>query len=262
MILRSHLDCEADITIRTRDTSGRIVQEVVSHNIIINGGRKYLRDVVSCTSYGVSSLDPPPPTRTHQERASAVNAIVPRTPHRIRYVALGTGGVLQHVGAYPWAGTFTEQVTVRGLERPVAVTYREDYLANSGAPCEWQWLKQVEPQVTSEELPDDFSAVYRAFFGYSEVSFAGQPGEYGSVVPISEVLLLTSEAEAYTTAPVPVDQYVVRNKNGSTFKWPSGAESFPGSGESGVLGAIAYNLTTPINKTPNLSLEILWELRS
>lgn len=260
MILRSHFDCEMDVTIRTRNRNGGIVQ-VVSKNIVVNNGRKYLRDVVSCKSYGSNSIDPPPPTRTVGERAAALAMITPWTNHRIRYVALGTGGVLQSATYPPVSGTFVEQVSTQGLERPVAVAYRPGYNPGGLGLCEYQWLKQVEPQNSAEELPDDFSAVYRAFFGYSEVSFSSQPGEYNNVVPISEILLLTSEAEAYTKAPTPAAKYVVLNRDSTVYTWPDGSTYFPGC-NGDVPGAVAYNLTTPIYKTPNVTLEILWELRS
>lgn len=252
MFLRSHFECQSDVTLRTRGLDGRIVQEVHSSNIIINTGRKYLRDVVSAKSYGSSSTDTPPVTPTYSD-------IVPWTYHRTRFVALGTGGILQ-TSSYPGVGTYVEQVSTRGLERPVPVTYRVGGLP--GHPeCQWQWVKQVEPQDGAEELPDDFSAVYRAIFGYSEVSFASQIGEFNNVVPISEVLLLTSAAEAYVTAPTPAAQYRLAMRNGSTYPWPDLSRFFPGC-NGDVPGAMAYNLTTPIFKTPNVTLEILWELRS
>ena len=250
-------DIESNVLMRTRDREGHIVDQVESHNIVVNLGRTYLRDSMAISQYPILSSTPPPST-------PSVSGIVRRSEELIRYVALGVGGQLQ-TATYPGRGTFTEVVTVRGLERPVPVTYRADpTLVGVGLAADdyWQWVKQVEPQDSADELPDDFSVIYRAVFGYNEVSFSGQIGDYGTSVPISEILLLTSEAQAYSRAPMASATYTVTHADLSAYLWPpTSSSSFPGYGGD-VGGAVAYNLTTPIYKTPGVTLEILWELRS
>lgn len=255
MLLKLSQDIESNVRIRTRDRNGHIVDQVDSHNVVINIGRKFLRDSMTASLYPISSLTPPPST-------PSVAGIVRRSNEMIRYVALGAGGALQ-TAVYPGVGTFTEVVTVRGLERPLPVTYRADpTLVGLSADDNWQWVKQVEPQDSADELPDDFSVIYRAVFGYNEISFSGQIGDYGTSVPISEVLLLTSEAEAYIRAPMASNAYSVTHATGTAYSWPpSSSPSFVGYGGD-VDGAVAYNLTSPIYKTPSVTLEILWELRS
>jgi hypothetical protein len=151
-------------------------------------------------------------------------------------------------------GAYSEIVTVGGLERPVLVDYSAGAFPGGNS---YQWLKQVEPQDGVEELPDDFSAIFRANFGPNEVSMGSQVGSYGTIVPISEFLLLTSEANAYEFAPTPVISYVVYDDTGIE----STRSPYVGYSTE-VPGALAYNVTTPIIKTSAMYLEVLWELRS
>jgi hypothetical protein len=244
MRIRFSHDLEVNVTARTIDRSGNILQEVQSHNVVVNAGRKYLRDLMCCTNYGQLSSDPPP--------AVPIAPVSVVTNHRIRYVGVGTGSVLQS-NTYPGMGAYSEIVTVAGLERPVLVNYNAGGF--NGPGTERQWLKQVEPQDGAQELPDDYTAIYRAIFGYDEISCVGQIGEYEMSIPVTEFMLFTSAADAYAAAPTPVATYVVYDKSGAPIT------SYTGYTLE-VPGAFAYNATTPIVVTPAMMLEVLWELRS
>lgn len=248
MRIRFSHDLEVNVTARTMDRSGNILQEVQSHNVVVNAGRKYLRDLMCCTDYGQLSSDPPP-----KVPIAPVSVV---TDHRIRYVGIGTGSVLQS-NTYPGMGAYSEIVTVAGLERPVLVDYSVGGIVPGDPTTCYQWLKQVEPQDGAQELPDDYSAIYRVIFGYNEISCTGQIGEYEMSIPISEFMLFTSAADAYAAAPTPVTPYLAYNKPGTIPAY----QSFPGYTLE-VPGAFAYNVTTPIVKTPSMMLEVLWELRS
>lgn len=241
-----------NVKVKTYDEYGVIHYEIQSHNIVINTGRTFLRDIVAAKSYTISSSDPPPATPTYSD-------IVPWTAHKIRYIAVGTGGALQSYG-YPGSGSYTEIVTTKGLERPIPVIYRPEGLPNH-PECQWQWMKQVEPQIDSNTLPDEFSVIFKAIFYPHEISFPEQIGSYGTVVPVSEFLLLTSAAEVYTIAPTDKDRYYVYNDDNSLYVWPNGSEYFPGY-NGDIPAAVAYNISLPVPKTPNLYMEVLWELRS
>lgn len=252
MFVKLSTDLVTNLTLRTRDREGRVVEEVSEHNVVIDLGRTYLRDLLSCRSYDLASSDPPP-------LVPELGATV-WIEDRPKFIGLGAGGKLQSA-AYPGQGEYTEVVGIRGLERPLPVKYRPGG-AWGDPTATWQWMKQVEPQDSAIERPDDFSVIFRAVFAYDEVSFADQIGAYGTVVPISEIMLFTSAADAYYKAPTAVDNYVVYESDNSTvWSWPGGGSSFPGHGGP-VPGAMAYNLTTPIYKTSNVTLEVLWELRS
>lgn len=94
------------------------------------------------------------------------------------------------------------------------------------------WLQQLLEQddvSDPETFPTDFSIRFRTQIGLTDVSFPEQVDAWGTDVPISEVGLFTSEVDRAVT--------------------PDGT------------GMIAYNIFSPISKTPNFALEVAWELR-
>jgi hypothetical protein len=283
MIFRLSYDIDVNVRMITRDRDGRILQDIRSHNIVINSGRTFLRDLMAVTSYDRSSIQDPP-YKDDITNPYGMNGCTPRTLARPRYVAVGTGGVLQSY-EYPGNGGFQEIVSVPGLERPIPVKLNPDgFVPSPPEPYTtsdylWQWMKQVEPQTSDDPntMRDSFSVTYRAIFNYDELSFPQQIGQYENIIPVTEILLLTSEGDPYVFAPMigPDDTgYVVKNRDDSTYIWPELDEHGNmvyvnkqwhrayTSSDNMVIGALAYNVTTPMVKTPNNTLEILWELRS
>jgi len=276
MKFKLSLDLEVNVTVRTRDRDGRILEEIKSHNVTLDVGRTFLRDSLWCPTMPLGSYEAPyadPPLDAVGLKEFAGNN------HRPMFVAVGTGGVFQ-THSYPGQGTQTEVSTRHGLERPLPVAVNmdpPDGIGGSGGFRQsgnfWQWMKQIEPQDTSDpyQSRDGFSLTYRCIFTESEISFAGQAGDYGLAVPVSEFLLLTSAAFPYV-APTYVlgGEYKVLKANNSPFEWtpPGGVQQDYFNGFGGVkpgpdvIGALAYNISVPVTKTPNITMEVLWELRS
>lgn len=266
------LGLDVNVTVRTRDRQGRIVEEVKEHNVTLNVGRSFLRDSLCCDRFPLQSYEPPtlpPPSLTTGLAAYAVNN------HKPMYVAVGTGGIFQ-THSYPGPGSRVSVATVRGLERPLPVA------ANMALPEApglggfrqygrfWQWMKQIEPQDLTDpaQAQDPYTVTFRCLFAEGELAFPGQAGDYGLVMPVSEFLLLTSAADPYLAPTSTANgQYQVLKANRLPFEWTP-----PGSGASqnyfdcytdqDVVGALAYDISVPISVTPNVSLEVLWEMRS
>ena len=103
-------------------------------------------------------------------------------------------------------------------------------------------MKQVLPVdslVDTDLLPDAYTARFRAVFSEGEIAYPGSHDysttEYGTVVPVAEAALLTSQANP-AAAPV-------------------------GTSLVAVSGMVAYNIFTTLQVTPNFSLELAWDLR-
>jgi len=268
MKLTDGLPFELNVKITTQDLRGNVLSVYESHNVVINLGRKYLRDLLCTKFFLTASSSPPPVTPAAPEPGHVF------TNHRPKYVAVGVGGALQTY-SYPGGGAFTEIVTTTGLERPVPIAVNLDEPSGGGSGGFyqsgkfWQWMKQVEPlSITNPDTtPDDFTAVFRCILGPQDVSFIGAPGDYGLAFPLSEFLLLTSEADAYLAPTYSSDgKYKILKKDGSPWKWKN-----PGTGveqdyfncASGeVVGAFAYNITVPQIKTPNNVIIIEWAQRA
>lgn len=162
--------------------TGDIVDERKTHNVLINVGRKWLRNVVGASAYP-AGVDPLPITGFGGPSGAA----------RTKYIGLGVGGALQ-TGAF--LNTQTEVVTVSQMEDPVLIL--PDAISGDGD----KWLKQVAPQNVVEAFPTDFSISFVASFLETEVSFT--PGQMalgsstmimGPSVPISEAGLFVSTAD-------------------------------------------------------------------
>jgi len=258
MKLFLQVDVSFDVVYRIRRKSdGRILDEYRSNNVVVNSGRKFVRDSLASSGYPQSSLELPDPAIG--DTPVSDGKIVPLTEHRPMYVAVGTGGVLQD-RSYPGPGTYPEVITTMGLERPIPVRINlEGLKANPdplGQPFTHLWCKQVLPQIPgSSELPDNYTVVYRALFdGAEELSFAGQIGSYGTMIPVSEALLLSSAFHPYQKAPHPHAVYTVTKSDGST-------EEYAGYEDGEVPGAIAYNVCAPRLVLPDTTFEILWYVR-
>lgn len=280
------VNAEVNVTVRTRDVrTGRIVHESKSHNIVINIGRKFLRDIICCNDYPTPpNVDPevyPSVTPGGADYTPTTMEEYALTNHRVRWIAVGTGGSMQSY-SYPGRGSQVEIATVKGLERPIPVARSNDPPIGEGLGGYsqrgyfWKWAKEVEPQtLLSDELPDDVTVRFRAVFGASDISFSGQVGSYGLQVPVSEFVLLTSEYSPYHRAPCcargVVDatdgHYQVLKSDGTLWKWtpyPGGTERdhfdcFPTT-QDGISGGLAYNIGSPIPKSPGVILEVEWEV--
>lgn len=221
--------------------SGEVAQEIDVHNIVVNTGREWHRNLMSCNSY--------PATHTvvlnSNENLGGASvaevdcSAVAEDNHRPRYIAVGVGGTKQ-IASPPGAGSLYEVTTVNGLELPVQVT-------GSTVPY---YAKQVDAQVVGDEdyypdyFPSAYAVRYRTLFDDDEISFASQP-TYGTSVPISEYLLLTSAADR-SVSPAHADPGL----------------GFGGPGVASVDGVCAYCTAATIVKTPLNGLEVVWEFRT
>ena len=211
--------------------TGEVKAKRRGHNVFTNRGRKWLRD-----SNAVVSFDGMPMTGgvhfndTEGEDRNAVANFKPR------WMAVGVGGALQHWDP-PGPGVHIENVGVEYLETPIAA-YEDVGLSTT------YWLKQILPNGLPEDdtegvaYPDEYIIRLRCLYDVNDVSFVPSvdPSSniYGTLVPISEVALFTSEADP-------------------TVK--------PDSSSGGVDGMIAYHVFATIPKTPGIILEVDWELR-
>jgi len=214
--------------------TGEVEQEANIHNIIINYGRVWHRDLISVTGYPgghTVRLNSPENLINHTPAVDITLEATAVSKHRPRYIALGVGGNKQSISP-PGPGSLYETVTVVGLERPVQT---------SGGLVPY-WMKQVDGQALGNEeyypdyFPSAYAVRYRTLFDDDDVSFVDQP-IYGADVPISEYLLLTSQADR-------------------------SLEPANGDGLGIVYGACAYCTASPIVKTPLNGLEVIWEFRT
>jgi hypothetical protein len=208
-----------------------------SHNIVTNMGRQFLRNGTAAASF------PSGPYVADEDLGTPYSVITSggdKKTYRVRYMALGVGGQLQNVGpppAGPGPGTFAEEQWVDGLERPYTVSG----LVTPGPAL---WMKQVEPHSNLSDtqlVPDEYTFRWRCIFEQSDVTYPGSEDSYGVsygtgysglAVPVSEVMLFSSQADPW--AP------------------PQGGVSVP------ALGSVAYNIFPSITLTPNFVFEVGW----
>ena len=231
MLFSDPLKLESNVKITVRNKCGAVVEEHEGHNIFLNVGRTWVRDLIGmgAAAYpnpvAAGSADQNMSSDAGQSGNADTLAIGGKT-YRVRFIGVGIGGIQQSITP-PGPGTQEEVATITSLETPVQVV-------NPGAA---QWLKEVLPQddpTDTQIFPDNFKIRFRAIFGYNDISFVAQP-TYGLSVPCTEIGLFTSLAGR------DVDPAVV----------------VPGS-----EGMIAYHVFDPISKTPNFVWEVAWELRS
>lgn len=234
MILREFpgLQLYANVRITRRERGKLVAAPYENHNIVVNLGRNWLKTILCAGSYleGAEEYPPAIPQDLEDYALDGGN-------FKMRYVALGVGGILQNHDP-PGACAQTEIVTVKGLEIPMAVRWHVQGV-------DYQWMKQVLPQPLTDPLShiSDTAVRFRCVFGETDVSFAEQVGGYGTKVPVSEALLLTSGAWPYVCPCV-----------GTVH------EGFQGHGDGGVPGAVAYDIFEPQHKTPFMTMEIDWEI--
>lgn len=209
-----------------------VVDLRASHNIVVNMGRQWLRNLVCSSEF-------PSPLAADIDLGTDYS-IVPtpaslpgdKRTYRIRYMAVGLGGALQNVDP-PGQGSYVEQVSVQGLERPNTVL---------NLPPNQEWMKEVLPVDNLADpllLPDEYTVRFRGIFAEGDVSYTGSEDYLGTVwdtdVPISEAGLFTSQADPFTA--------------------PYGGLATP------AYGLVAYNTFRTLNKTSGVVLELAWELR-
>lgn len=174
---------------------GKIIARREGHNIFVNAGRDWLRDLIHYVSLPALGVSP-----THPDDAGAY--------HRIRYMAFGIGGNRQTAPsslftavpftAYPWDDhTFTQSdddPTVYALESPVPVG------STGGAfPNDYQWMGQV---TAPPDLPGTGQVRFTRIFTETELTFGSAP-----LMPLSEVGLFTNAA-VYNIKPTAVGAMV------------------------------------------------------
>jgi len=224
------------VNVRARTVNlktGEVEEEATVHNIVINTGRVWHRDLIAVETYpgahtvisGSPQNGAGSPVADISLEATAVSN------HRPRYIGVGVGGNKQTISP-PGPGALYETVTIKGLERPVQVT--------GGVPP--YWMRQVDGQTYDEVeyfpdyFPSAFAVRYRTLFDDADISFPDQP-TYGADVPISEYMLFTSAADR-------------------------SIEPINGTGLIDIVGACAYCTASPIVKTPLNGLEVIWEFRT
>lgn len=231
MQLRDQIEIKSNVTVLLKDPDGCVTDRRDSHNVFVDQGRQWLRNLVGmgAAAYlnpnGAGAADQNMTSDAGQSGNADTLAITGKT-YKVRFIGVGVGGALQTITP-PGPGGFIEETTVNRLEYPVQ--------SAEGTPDEW--LKEVLPQddLSNVQLfPDSFSIRFRALFGATDISFANQIDGFGTAVPISEAGLFHSQAGLLTDPTV---------------------------GTNGSLGLVAYNIFSPIVKTPNFTLEIAWSLR-
>ena len=171
--MKDLLQVNSNVAVRAVDPSGRIVDERLSHNILTNTGRQYLRNLVSAASYA------------NVLAGGAIEGGDAYTSARVQYMGFGVGGALG-----TQAGAFTTQVEV------VAITEIEDWVKVNSS----DYLKQVDAQTSGAgSFPDSYTVKFSALIPEAEVSFTGNQSKSGvtvnTSVPISEVGLYLSGAD-------------------------------------------------------------------
>jgi len=232
---RDGLRIQDNLYLRTK-RGDKVIDERKKHNVFTYNGRIWLSKLIGAAAYpALTSIanmrDTDLPTddgagTDYSIETSWVPAAPART-YRVRWVGVGTGGVLQSIGT---PGGYVELPSVTGLESPSIVK-----VSTVGASNE-EWLKQAEPQAYPADFPDQGTIVFHTLFAETDVSFvhASNP-TYGTSVPISEVGLFTSAADPFLSPDITTH-----------------------TGD--VPGMIAYGLLSPIVKTPNVELEVIWEI--
>ena len=207
--------------------TGNVEEEVTSHNIVVDLGRQWHRDLLACDSFPATHTVEVPPSIVSLGDGYAVNQ------HRPRYIGVGVGGNKQTTTP-PGPGALYEVVTIKGMERPALVT---------GTPAVSPiWMKQIDPQPVGSEdyyldyYPSAYAIRFRTLFDTDEISYATQP-TYGTNVPVSEFCLLSSRADRTV-------------------------EPEHGTGTIDIPGVVAYTTTSTITKTPLNGLEVIWEFRT
>lgn len=214
-IIRDQIGPRSNVRVSTYTTDGELVDVRESHNILTNIGRKWLRDISGALDYSATN-----PTSGFIEGSANV-----RTSERVRYIALGVGGLLTS-DATIFNGTQEELVTVTSLE---------DFVQINSTP---HYMKEVLPQPDgSDALPTNFSIRFITTILESEVSFAGNITKSGVTVG---TLVKVSEAGLYL----------------------SGADlSSDPDDAANSTRLVAYNIFDPISITPNIVTRVEWEFR-
>jgi len=215
----------------------KVVDERKKHNVFTYNGRIWLSKLIGAAAYppvvppsatvaGMRDTDLPTDDGAGTDYAidTSWDTGAART-YRVRWVGVGTGGVLQTIGT---PGGYTELPSIAGLEAPSIVK-------TSTLSTGEEWMKQVLPQAYPTDFPDDGTIVFHALFAETDVSFVHAKNSYGTSVPVSEVALFTSAADPFLSPDI-------------------------GTHTGDVPGMIAYGLMSPIVKTPNVELEVIWEI--
>jgi len=172
-MLRDLIAVESNVRLRAYDR-GVLVDERVSHNVLTNIGRNWLRDLVGAITFnpGVGGAIASPDSRTDE---------------RAMYIAFGVGGVLTSDPTL-YNGTQEELTTVSVLE---------DYVQILGTPT---YMKAAEGQGNgTDSIVGSYALRFITTILESEISFAGNVSKSGAAVgtnvPVSEVGLYLSGAD-------------------------------------------------------------------
>lgn len=172
MLFSDTMDPRFNVRVETYDkTTGLLVNQRQSHNVVTNAGRSWLAKIVGSDDY---AQEPPHPHLTE----------------KIKYIGFGCGGALQTDNNF--VNNQAELVTVTALEDPTPV---------SAQGSVFQYLKQVDNQTSSSiYFPGDYRTRFICDILESELSFVGSVTrisnvQVGTAVPVSEVGLYLSSAK-------------------------------------------------------------------
>lgn len=174
MELIATCEVEANLEIDLFDRGKRRRWHQATHNIILNLGRQMMAEMITASSFG------------------GLGVFTPTRSEVARYIGFGIGGERQTDPAAAssplsdaWPAGYggsndntDEDVTVRGLERPVQVT---------AAPL---WMNQIAAPGT---FPTATSTRFVASFASSDFNFGSAPG--APAIPLSEIALYNSSAD-------------------------------------------------------------------
>lgn len=231
---REGLRIQDNLYVRTK-RGDKIVDERKKHNVFTYNGRIWLSKLIGSAAYpALTSVANMRDTDLPTDDGAGVDYALDTSwdtgnarTYRVRWVAVGTGGVLQSIG--PQGGN-VEVPSIAGVESPSIVK-----VSTVGASNE-EWMKQALPQSYPADFPDQGTIVFHTLFAETDVSFVHPSNPtYGTSVPVSEVALFTSAADPFLSPDVVTH-----------------------AGD--VPGMIAYGLLAPIVKTPNVELEVIWEI--
>lgn len=256
--MQDNLTLKWNFRIRSVDAAGNTVQERQGHNIFLDTGRNWLRQLLAydTTLYVPGALPPdlePNPVGAPYERtvtapATAAGVHMPFLPF---YVGLGIGGN-QQTGPIPptldtdYPGTNIQtdsDRTITGLERPVRVV--TDGL-NPMVTVRWLQCSDVSLPVG---LP--YRVRYQSTFAWADINNgfdpATGPGVAYPVVPISEAGLYRWNLSAAPPATGDVDE--LKPTYGAVADLPYVSST-----------TLAYKTFPVISKTLALGLIVDWSL--
>lgn len=209
------------LNVRSAKDWDNVVARRLSHNIVVNQGRNWLRGLIGASSFqkaATAPLEYPGKTGSLWTVDDALQP--PFNNYRLRYMSLGAGGTFG-------GGTYTESVAINGLEIPVQM--------DLGGT---KFIQECLPSPSGADLdvfPTAYDFAARCVWGSEDISYSAVPGP-GFSVDVSEIAIFTSETDPAVVA--------------------TGAGSL--TDPTGCPGLVAWNCFSPVPKTQDVVFEAIW----